>query len=259
MFRKALKKRQRLICLRKLLGNITFGERCLLLTCGDNNGAMNYYLRELGGDWSWADLEDCSLAEMAELLGEPVIQVQEDRLPFPNGAFDRVVSIDVHEHVDNPEVVNQEICRILRPGGQLIVTTPNGDETKLAVKLKNAVGMSKETYGHRRVGLTAKEIEILLNDNGVAPRRSLTFSRFFTEVLELTINYTYVKFLSRKSRTDMGHHEIAPATAGQFRTVSRSYRIYSIIFPLYWILSKLDWLILFTEGYCVMVEGRRRA
>jgi len=261
MFRKGLKKRQRLKGLRKWLGQIMPSERCLLLTCGDNNGAMNYFLRELGGTWSWADLEDVCLDEMSELLGEPVIQVQEDKLPFAEATFDRIVSIDVHEHVDDPRIVNGELCRILKPAGQLIVTTPNGDETKLAVRLKNAVGMSKEAYGHRRIGLTAGEIESLMRAEQVTPVRTLTFSRLITELLELTINFAYVKILSRKDRPDQDHDhvEIAPATSGQLQTVSKSYRIYSLIFPVYWLLSKLDGLLFFTEGYCVMVDGRRPA
>jgi hypothetical protein len=78
MFRKGLKKRLRLKALKKLLKPIGPGERCLLLTCGDNNGAMNYFLRELGGQWSWADLEDHSIAEMSALLGDPVVHASEN-------------------------------------------------------------------------------------------------------------------------------------------------------------------------------------
>lgn len=259
MFRKGLKKRQRLKCLRQILGQIGSSERCLLLTCGDNNGAMNFFLRELGGNWFWADLEDVCLDEMSDLLGEPVVQVQENNLPYADGAFDRIVCIDVHEHVDEPGIVNAEVCRILKPGGQLVITTPNGDETKLAVRLKNAVGMSKEAYGHRRIGLTAGEIRGLMTDVGVTPRHTLTFSRFFTEFLELTINFAYVKILSKDSGNHDDHPEIAPATSSQLNSVKKSYLIYSIIFPFYWLLSQLDRLIPFTEGYCVMVEGRRSA
>ena len=259
MFRKGLKKQQRLACLKKLLDTIGPSERCLLLTCGDNNGAMNFFLREIGGIWSWADLEDHCLDEMSQLLGDPVAQVQEDRLPYADSTFDRIISIDVHEHVDDPAIVNGEVCRVLKPGGQLIVTTPNGDETKLAVRLKNAIGMSKEAYGHRRIGLTSEEIKSLMLNDGVTPVRALTFSRLFTELLELTINFAYVKILSRQQEDDEHHHEIAPATSGQLQTVSKSYRIYSMIYPVYWLLSRLDWLLFFTEGYCVMIEGRRRS
>jgi hypothetical protein len=54
------------------------------------------------------------------------------------------------------------------------------------------------------------------------------------------------------------HAEIAPATAEQLRKVQTSYRIYSIIFPVYWLISQLDHLLFFDDGYCVIVDGRRR-
>lgn len=269
MFRKGLKKRLRLKALTKLLGPLASRERCLLLTCGDNNGAMNYFLRELGGQWSWADLEDHSIAEMAALLGDPVVHASENAIPFSDNEFDRIVVIDVHEHVDDPGMVSAELARILKPGGQMIITTPNGDETKLAVRIKNLVGMSKEAYGHKRIGLTADEIEVLMRGNGIRPRNTLWFSHFFTEMLELTINFMYVKVLRKdgdgqEGQThghdhddDHGHAEIAPATAEQLRKVKTSYRIYSLIFPIYWVLSQLDHLVPFKEGYCVVVEGTR--
>ena len=102
MFQKSLKKKLRLKALKKHLGNLSQVGQFLLVTCGDNNGAMNYHLRALGGKWQWADLEDKSLAEMAELLGEKVLHVPGGILPFSDGTFDCVVSIDVHEHLANP-------------------------------------------------------------------------------------------------------------------------------------------------------------
>lgn len=283
MFRKGLKKRLRLKALKKLLLPLAPEERCLLLTCGDNNGAMNYFLRELGGRWSWADLEDTSIAEMSALLGDPVAHVAEDRLPCEDASFDRIVVIDVHEHVDDPRIVTRELARILKPGAQLVVTTPNGDERKLAVRIKSMVGMSKEAYGHTRVGLTAPEIEQLMIADGVRPVSTGWFSRFFTEVLELTINFMYVKVLNKSKgggadkaeahqheqdtrdghadhddHDDHDHPAIAPATAEQLRKVKTSYRIYAIIFPVYWLISQLDHLLFFDDGYCVIVDGRRR-
>jgi SAM-dependent methyltransferase len=269
MFRKGLKKRLRLKVMKKLLQPISGEERCLLLTCGDNNGAMNYFLREFGGRWWWADLEDTSIVEMSALLGEPVSHAAEDRLPFEDASFDRVVVIDVHEHVDDPAIVTRELVRILKPGAQLIITTPNGDETKLGVRIKTMVGMSVETYGHTRVGLTSRQIEDLMIAAGVRPLSTTSFSRFFTEMLELSINFMYVKVLSRNERghqleehaaadgeRHQDHAEIAPATAEQLRKVKKSYRIYSIIFPVYWLISQLDHLLFFLEGYCVVVVGK---
>lgn len=274
MFRKGLKKRQRLEVLTSLLAPIPEGDRCLLLTCGDNNGAMNYFLRKLGGRWSWADLEDTSIAEMSALLGEPVAFAEEGNLPFVDATFDRIVVIDVHEHVDDPGIVTRELVRILKPGAQLVITTPNGDESKLAVRIKSLVGMSVDVYGHKRIGLTSAEIETLMSAAGVEPVRTRSFSRFFTEMLELSINFLYVKVLRKKDSGRMSaadepqpqtgqhehgeHAEIAPATADQLSQVRRSYRIYSIIFPIYWLISQLDRLLFFREGYCVVVDGKRR-
>ena len=61
MFRKGLKKRPRLKVLKKLLTPIAADERHLLLTCGDDIGAMNHFLREVNGKCSRADLKDLSI------------------------------------------------------------------------------------------------------------------------------------------------------------------------------------------------------
>jgi SAM-dependent methyltransferase len=200
MFQKTLKKKMRYRCLNKHLGTLSNSDKCLLVTCGDNNGAMNYYLRELGGQWYWADLEDTSITEMADLLGDEVKYAQADRLPFPDATFDRVISIDVHEHLENPVVFTSELARVTKPNGQIIITVPNGDETKLAVRIKHAVGMTKEKYGHVRVGLTIPELKAVMRESHINPQAESTFSKFFTEMLELTINFVYVNILARKSK-----------------------------------------------------------
>lgn len=257
MFKKSLKKKMRYGVLKKHLGTIHVGEKCLLVTCGDNNGAMNYYLRELGGDWSFADLEDTCVAEMSELLGEEVRFVKDDDLEFDDAYFDRVVTIDVHEHLDDCTAFSGEVARISKPGGQVICTVPNGDEKKLVVKMKDAVGMTVEEYGHTRVGLTVAEMQKILQQSQVEPTRTSTFSRFFTEFLELTINFLYVKVLAKRSKAHVDKGQIAPATKEQIQSVEKTYKMYSLIYPLYWLISRLDALLFFTEGYVVVVEGRR--
>lgn len=264
MFRKGLKKNLRLKTLKRCLREVLPDERCLLVTCGDNNGAMNYFLRELGGKWTWADLEAQSIPEMSLLLGDPVHHAADEKLPFDDESFDRIISIDVHEHVDEPSAITREIQRVARPGAQIIITVPNGDESKLGVRIKHALKMTKEAYGHRRVGLTVEEVKSLMIGSHIEPQDVKTYSRFFTEMLELTINLLYVKVLSRNGERhslgdDHEHQEIAPATKHQLDSVSRSYRIYSVIFPFYWALSKLDFLLPGQEGYCVLVSGRKGA
>ncbi|MBT8088807.1 MAG: class I SAM-dependent methyltransferase [Gammaproteobacteria bacterium] len=257
MFNKSLKKKMRYGVLKKHLGTIGADEKCLLVTCGDNNGAMNHYLRELGGKWSFADLEDTCVAEMSELLGQEVQFLPDDNLGFADASFDRVITIDVHEHLDDCEPFSREVGRIAKPNAQVICTVPNGDEDKIAVKIKNAVGMSPKEYGHSRVGLTIAEMQDILRQSKVEPTVTSTFSRFFTEMLELTINFLYVKVLAKRSKAEVEEGQIAPATKDQIKSVEKTYKMYSLIFPIYWLISRLDALLFFTEGYVVVVEGRR--
>jgi SAM-dependent methyltransferase len=46
-------------------------------------------------------------------------------LPFADHSFDYVFSIEGLEHFDNPFVFVAELCRVLKPGGRMFLTTPN--------------------------------------------------------------------------------------------------------------------------------------
>ena len=48
-----------------------------------------------------------------------------ESLPLVDGSFDCVLLSEVIEHLDAPEISIREAVRVLRPGGRLLVTTPN--------------------------------------------------------------------------------------------------------------------------------------
>ena len=48
-----------------------------------------------------------------------------EALPFPVGSFDCVLLSEVIEHLETPQVSIAEAVRVLKPGGRLLVTTPN--------------------------------------------------------------------------------------------------------------------------------------
>jgi SAM-dependent methyltransferase len=256
MFSKGLKKRQKLRLILRQIGPLQ-GQDCLLVTNGDNNGALNYYLREQGGQWNWVELESAGIAEMEDLLGESVAKGEPEKLPCPDAAYDAVISIDVHEHLDGCEPFNRELVRVLRPGGRVLVTTPNGDGWKPLTVLKRAIGMTKERYGHRVIGYNVRQHRAMLEPLGVVYERSGSYSKFFTELIELGINFAYLALAGKRTDKSGTTPGIAPASGRQFRSVEKQYRLYSAVFPVCWLVSKLDLLLFPFTGYAVSVVCRR--
>lgn len=258
MFRHTLKKRQKLDALLALL-KPAGGRRCLLVTCGDNNGALNWHFKQHGGAWAWADAEPESRALIAELTDDPVAAVDKaaPRLAFPDDAFDALITIDVHEHLERPALLNAELARLVRPGGVVIVTTPNGDEGKPANRIKRLLGMRPADYGHIVAGYSATELSQQLTAAGLEPYASASYARFFTEMVELTINVAYVKLLGRRGRAKARQGQIAPQSKGQIESVNKSYRMYARLYPLMRAIARLDWLDRSSWGYAVIVAARK--
>lgn len=61
------------------------------------------------------------------------------RLPLPDEVADVVVAAETIEHVENPRAFMRELIRLARPGGAVVVTTPNQLSwlSKMTLLLKN--------------------------------------------------------------------------------------------------------------------------
>jgi 2-polyprenyl-3-methyl-5-hydroxy-6-metoxy-1,4-benzoquinol methylase len=256
MFRRSIKKQQKLNALLKLLGD-THGKKCLLVTNGDNNGALNWYFRERGGEWTWADVSGENNDQIAVLLGEPVHAYKEADFGIPDAQFDCVVSIDVLEHLEQDQPFLKEVKRVLKPNGRAVVTVPNGDPKLLANQIKWKLGMTPEVYGHTRAGYTIAELSNSIRTAGLIPQKTGGYSRFVTEMIELVINFGYVRVLSKKRGGAQPGH-IAPVSSGELKTHGMAYKIYSLLFPIAWALSLLDNLFPARTNNAVIVTALKQ-
>ncbi len=116
-----VKQRQRLIeCLMRRCGKLG---TCLEVGCG--TGAISRWLIDRVEALTVCDLSE----KLSERVGKGVEcewrQADACDLPFGDGTFDAVVSSECIEHTPEPLVAIAEMARVLRPGGVLMLTTPN--------------------------------------------------------------------------------------------------------------------------------------
>jgi SAM-dependent methyltransferase len=111
------------------------GDRVLDIGCGGGRHAFEVYRR--GAHVIAADLDLKELAPVSGMFaamsaeGEAppsaaatAVSADATNLPFPDGAFDRVIAAEILEHVPEDSRAMAEIARVLRPGGIVAVTVP---------------------------------------------------------------------------------------------------------------------------------------
>jgi ubiquinone/menaquinone biosynthesis C-methylase UbiE len=93
-----------------------------LLDVPAGEGALALRLRGAGFDVHCCDL-------YPEIFRAPGIEVKRGdlsaKLPYEDAAFDYVTCLEGLEHIENPHQAVREFRRVLKPGGHLVVSTPN--------------------------------------------------------------------------------------------------------------------------------------
>ncbi len=97
-----------------------------VLEIGTGTGGMLRALLDRGLHARGVEINPRLIAESRRWFGDlPVTTVTGVTLPFPDGAFDLVLSFDVFEHIRDSDAHLDEVSRVLRAGGRYLVQTPS--------------------------------------------------------------------------------------------------------------------------------------
>jgi SAM-dependent methyltransferase len=100
----------------------------------DNGCGVGVYLERLAASSARAHGVEFDFSRSAEAWSRVsraapgrglVVQARAEHLPYASGAFDLVLSHEVLEHVPDDRGAVEEILRVLRPGGRLVLFAPN--------------------------------------------------------------------------------------------------------------------------------------
>lgn len=135
---------------------IRFAEGPRVLDVGCGSGAFDYLIAERHSDWRVVGTD----------VSREAVKIANDKLKLPNtrfeardvlrrrfkpNSFDCVLFLEVIEHVDVPGLFLKEFRRVLKPGGCLVVSTPN------AVSFLNAARHAGQKIGDRLKAMESEQ------------------------------------------------------------------------------------------------------
>ena len=145
----------------RLRPELTPDMRVLDVGCGP--GGFLAVLAELSGEVVGVDISEqfVSLARATiarhGLANASAEIASSDSLPCADGAFHAVVLVDVIHHLERIGPTLDEVCRVLRPGGRLLIFEPN----KLNPLLGLMCALDRNEWGLLRLGSKRKYRQLL--------------------------------------------------------------------------------------------------
>lgn len=108
---------------RKFFRSLSRATRILDVGCGRGKNAQEIHSLYPSLEIHGLDLIEPSL--VPAFIRYEQVDVDEQPLPYADSSFDAVLLAHVLEHLGNPLLLGRETHRVLRPGGQVYIETPN--------------------------------------------------------------------------------------------------------------------------------------
>ena len=214
-----------------------------VLDAGCGRGDFTFYLAEKYPSWHVTGIEldevkyrdACTIKERLGLGNAEIINGDLLKLDRKD-EFDLIISSDVLEHIDDDDMVFNNLARALKKGGHLVLTTPSVPQRKhlwLVKWREKKIGFQPSDYGHVRDGYSKEDYYSKLKPLGfveIAP--TYTFGPFGT----LAFDIFFV----------IGDNRPNPL-------------VFALFFPFLMLLGVLDLHVKNGSGSGIMVSARKAA
>ena len=101
-----------------------------ILDVGGGTGRVAQMLRGLADKVVILD-ESAPMLRQALLKGLPATRGQAEWLPFPDGAFARILVVDAFHHLQDQQRAASELLRVLAPWGRIVIEEPNIEQASV--------------------------------------------------------------------------------------------------------------------------------
>ena len=188
------------------------GENSTVLDLGCIDGKLGYILIENNNVVHGIDASASALPLAIEKGVKAKIGNLEEKLDFPDDTFDVVTAGEIIEHIFDIDLFLEEIHRVLKPGGRLVLTTPNlaafGRRILLMLNKNPLIEISftGNAAGHIRYFIKQTLIDILA-------KHGFKVKIFTSDVVNFTASGKVNSVLMAKTLPTLGRSLIVNAVA----------------------------------------------
>jgi ubiquinone/menaquinone biosynthesis C-methylase UbiE len=152
-----------------------------LLDAGGGTGRVSSRLRSLVDEVVVCDLSLFMLKQAKNKGRLLTVRTHVEHLPFPNESFERIVVVDALHHFCDQRESIQELLRVLKTGGRLVIEEPNIDNFMI-----KWLALAEKLAFMRSRFCSSYEIIHMITDQGVNARVESDGGFFFWVVAEKT-------------------------------------------------------------------------
>lgn len=189
-----------------------------LLEVGCGSGVMLELMQRLGWTVEGVDFDD-KASRMARGRGLDVKTGSLEQQNYPDNTFDAITMSHLIEHVPDPRGLVAEVYRVLKPGGKLVVVTPN------------SASWGHALFGRRWRGLEPPRHLHLFNREAI--RRLAEDSRLQVEELRTTIRSANGMFAWSLALKCSAARVVPPANSKPRRALTRLMQFFEWFYLMF--------------------------